>query len=168
MGNKYKDNNIITPQVNLIKELVRYDQTSANLNWTMKYVGVTRVDNTQNKYSSAKLIFTATSSGSFKAAANVSGTTAAEINLVVSKVDATVTIGGTFERVWTQGMTYGTETSVPPGKIGEIYAYIPGTASKGYAIYKVTDDYGYSFYEQKACGANVPAENSWNMVVKIY
>lgn len=158
---------VVTPQ-SLLPVLVRYDQNSATLDWEEKYVGVTRVDNSDNLYTSAKLIFMATESDSWEYAGTTSLETSAELELILSKVQATVTVSGTASRSWTKGYTYGTETEVPPGKIGTVTAYIPGTSSSGYAVYKVYNTYDDTyFYDYRARGAIIPAKNAWNMKVKI-
>lgn len=151
-----------------IEQLVRYDQTKSPIDYKKKYVGQHRVDNSDNKYTSAKLIFTASSGGSWEVSGSTSLETKAELNLIVSKVDATVTVGGAVSRSWSKGYEYGTEVEVPKGKIGTATAYIPGTSSAGNAVYKLThDSTGETFYENRARGAIVPAKNSWNIVISI-
>jgi len=161
-------NSTIRPMGLFMYNLDHYDQDSAVVNWTQKYVGATRVDNSGNNYTSADLIFTATNSDTTTATATASGETQAELNLIVTKVDATVTIGGSYSRSWMEGYTYGTKSSVPPNQIGTVTAYIPGTSSLGSAVYKVTNtsDSTY-FYENRARGATVPAKNMWNLIVQI-
>lgn len=159
----------VTPLSVTYKVLDHYDQNSAVIDYKKKYVGTSRLDNTANPYTSATLIFEASSSGSWSASATVTGETSAELNLIVTKVDATVSVGGTTSRTWTSGYKYGSSLTVPPGRIGEIAAYIPGTSSNGYAVYKVYDlDSGnYVGTESYPRGAIVPAENFWNMVTKV-
>lgn len=159
----------VTPLSITYKVLDHYDQNSAVVDYKKKYVGTSRLDNTANPYTSATLTFQASSSGSWAASATVTGETSAELNLIVTKVDATISVGGTNTRTWTSGYTYGSSLTVPPGRIGEIAAYIPGTSSNGYAVYKVYDlDSGnYVGTQSYPRGAIVPAENFWNMVTKV-
>ena len=152
----------------IYSQLVRYDQSSAIVDWKKKYVGVTRVDNSGNLYTGASLQFKATSSSSWEVEASGSLETEAELNLMVTKVKGTVTVGGAVRRSWTSGYEYGTESEVPPKTIGRVTAYIPGTTTKGNAVYKMTNDgTGETWYEYRARGAVVPADNAWNMVVQI-
>jgi hypothetical protein len=145
-----------------------YSETSSIVNYKLKYVGVTRVDNSGNKYSSASLIYTATVSSSW----SISGTTGAEVQAeltaIVAKVKVSSSVSGTASRSWSKGTTYGTSTTVPAGKIGKVEAYIPGTTSKGNAVYKVynTSDSTY-YYENRSRGAVVPSSSGWNFVVTV-
>lgn len=137
-----------------------YTQSTTAINYKGKYVGFTRVDNSKNLYGAASLEFTATDSGSITIEATASFETATELNLVLAKVQGTVTVGGSYSRAWEKSHQYGTTASVPKGKIGKVTAYIPTTKSTGSFHY-------YSTGTNSAGGAIVPSQNSWNFVVEI-
>ena len=148
--------------------LDHYSETSESLNWTQKYVGVTRVDNSGNQYTGASIIFTATSTDSWSASGTYGTEVSAEMDLIVAKVNVTSSLQATVTRSWTNGTQYGTSTTVPAKTIGKITAYIPGTSSSGYACYKVynTSDSSY-YWNNIPKGAIVPANNAWNLVITI-
>lgn len=157
---------IVTPD-SLMPVFDHYSENSETLNWKQEYVGVTRVDNSKSS-APADIIFQAVSSGSFSISGTVGVETSTELNAILNKVKVTASISGTSSRSWSTGSTYGTKSVVPAGKIGKITAYIPGTASNGYAVYKVynTTDDTY-FIDNRPRGAIVPAQNAWNFVVEI-
>jgi len=109
-------------------------------------------------------------SSSWSASGTVSGTTSSELNLMVAKVDAEITVGGTLSRSWTSGVQYGASASVPAHKIYAFSGYIPGTTTNGYAVYKLINDgdgtiIDYLYYPR---GAIVPCENAWTIDVSEY
>ena len=118
--------------------------------------------------SSATLIFTADITSTFELSGTTGFEVSAEKQAILAKVQGTASISGTASRSWNKGTKYGTESTVPAGKIGKITAYIPATTSKGDAVYKVynTSTSGY-YYENRSRGAIVPAKNAWNFVVEI-
>lgn len=158
---------VITPNI-VVYQFDHYSESTHSISWTMEYVGTLRVDNSANKYTSATMIFTASDSGSWSAAITYGTTIGAEVDAVVATVKAEVSISGTLTRTWTVNHEYGTSTEVPPGKIGTIKAYIPGTSSKGTAYYRRydTEQSGYTIVLW-GLGGYVPAYNSWNMVISI-
>lgn len=160
---KYNSTGEIQPMW-LYEQLVRYDQTSAYIDWEQKSLGVFRVDNKSNS-SPATATYKATTSGTTTASGTVTGTAGTELNLMIAKVDATVSIGGTLSRSWTQGYEYGVSQTIKPGMVGYLYGYIPGTTTNGYAVYAVIQDstgeiVDYKYYPR---GAKVPSENSFNV-----
>ncbi|MEA4902926.1 hypothetical protein [Desulfitobacterium sp.] len=146
------------------EELLRYDQSSAYIDWEQTPVGVFRVDN-KGSSSPATATFKALTSDSTTASGTVTGTTSGELNLMVTKVDATVSIGGTYSRSWTQGYEYGATQTIKAGMVGYLYGYIPGTTTNGYAVYGVIQDstgqiIDYNYYPR---GAKVPSNKSFNV-----
>lgn len=146
------------------KELVRYDQTGYYINPEQKYVGIFIVDNRENLYSPASMTYEAEYSDSWGIEGNLAVGGSAEKNLVVAKVNATVTLGGSINRSWTKGTKYGTSTSVPAKMRGAAIAYIPGVSSNGKMVYKVTtDSTGEVRYVNEPVGAVVPSKSAWNV-----
>ncbi len=165
--NAKKKKSDISPQA-LMPVLIRYDQDSARINYEAEYVGFTRVDNSKNLFTPASIIFIADDTDSFSASTSATYETGLELDAIVAKVQATVTIGGTVKREWTAGHSYGAESSVPPREIGRITAYIPGTYSAGTLVYKVYNTYDDSYFiDYVDIGATVPANHAWNLKVEI-
>lgn len=151
-----------------IRTLHRYDQTRATVDYKKKYVGSVRLDNTNNAYTEGSITFEASVSDSWSVTVSGSASGSAEKNLVVAKVNATVTIGGSYTRSWSKGTKYGSALKVPPRKVGSITAYIPGVSSNGQMVYKMTNDStGDVRYENVALGAVVPSRNDWNFVTSV-
>ncbi len=157
----------ISPMLLYMYTFDHYSENSETLNWKQKYVGVTRVDNS-GSVSPTTLTFIASTTNSW----SISGTTGSEVtielNAIKAKVAATSQFSATGSRSWETGFSYGVSTTVPPHMIGKVTAYIPGTSSSGYAVYKVTNTSNNTYwYENRARGAIVPAQNAWNIVSQI-
>ncbi len=166
---QHKENaeGIIVPMLLYMYTFDHYSETSSNLDWQKQYVGVTRIDNSKS-ISPTTLTFTASASGSFGISGTTGLETSAEKDAIVAKVKISSSVSGTASRSWTAQTTYGTATTVPAKTIGKVTAYIPGTASNGYAVYKVTNTSNSDWWWQdRERGAIVPAQNAWNMIVEI-
>ena len=162
-NNQDNDAPTIKPRAEL-KTFLRYDQKSTSRDNKAKYVGSARVDN-RNGSQSATISFTATNSGTWTVgvSGNLSGKT--EINAVVAKVDATVSIGGTVSRSWSSGRTYGSSSTVPAGSVLTLEAYMVGTYTSGDLVYSVYDTYdGKTYTYRYPVGTAVPSKNDWNFV----
>lgn len=144
-----------------------YDQKSKVTDYKAKYVGSVTVDNSDYPREST-ILFTASNSGTWSVGTsiNLSGTT--EINAVVAKVNVTADIGGTVSRSWSNGRQYGTSSTVAPGDIAQLKAYMTGTYTSGDLVYDVYDSYGGITYEGRyPIGTVVPSKNDWNFVYSI-
>lgn len=149
------------------RRFLYYDQKSKVTDYKAKYIGSARVDNRNNTQPST-ITFSATNSGTWTVGSSVNLSGKTEINAVVAKVDATVSIGGTVSRSWSSGRTYGTSSVVPARKIGKLEAYMTGTYSGGDLVYDVYDSYGGTTYIGRyPIGTVVPSKNDWNFVYTV-
>lgn len=148
----------------IFRTLVRYDQSSAIVDLEKKYVGIFIVDNRSNQFASASMTYEADSSDTFGVEATTGISVSAEKDLVVAKVNGTVSVGATASRSWTRGTKYGASTTVPAKTLGAAKAFIPGTSTKGQMVYKLTtDSTGEVRYEYVPVGAVVPSKSAWNI-----
>ncbi len=150
------------------KELVRYDQSTANVNYKYKFVNRVIGDNRSNLYTPLEIWFEAEKSGTFTLEGNVSVEATAEKELVVAKVSGTVSVGASMSRSWTAGSKYGAKTTIPAKVRGAVTGYIPGTSTNGQLVYKITTDSTNEVrYEYKPVGGVVPSKAEWNIVPEI-
>lgn len=156
------NNSIITPQL-FMETFVRYDPSANTIDWEKYYVGVYRQD---NRYSSvpATMQFISTNSGTVTGTLTSSFSAGVEIDVAIATVSANVGQSISISRSWSSSTSYGSTISVPAGKVGYIYAYIPGVTTSGSKVYKVTNT-GYDdvFYINKpVSNAQAPLANAWN------
>lgn len=131
-------------------------------------IGKIRVDNTANKYESASLVFVTENSSScemtYSAAMEVGG----ELQAIFGK--ASIKFGGEIARKvsWVRGTSVSTTSSVPPGEIGSVTAYVIGIYSAGTATYRMINTTTDEVWEENVgVGALIPTTNEWNLVVEI-
>jgi len=148
----------------IIRTLARYDQSSAIVDLEKKYVGIFIVDNRSNLYGSATMTYEADTTDTFGVEATTGISASAEKDLVVAKVNGTVSVGAAASRGWNKGTKYGASTTVPAKTLGAAKAFIPGTSTKGQMVYKLTtDSTGEVRYEYVPAGAVVPSKSAWNI-----
>ncbi|GEM_PF-3538452 len=155
------DNEII-PMI-LLETFERYDQSSYFINWEYRETGVARLDNRAG-VNPAKLEYRQTTSGSTTASFSGAASGSAEVqNAIVAKLNATVGFTVGLSRTWSSSTTVASEMLVPAGKVGYIYAYVPGASSSGTAVYKVYNTHDSSFfYTYRAAGGLTPSTTRWN------
>lgn len=156
------NNSIVTPQL-FMETFVRYDPSANSINWEKYYVGVYRHDN-RNSSVPTTIQFVTTTSGTVTGTLTSSFSAGVEINAAVATVSANIGQSISASRSWSSGTTVGATVSIPSGKVGYIYAYIPGATTSGSKVYKVTNT-GYDdvFYINKpVSNAEAPLSNSWN------
>ncbi len=154
--------NEITPMM-LLETFERYDQSSYSVNWEYKETGVARLDNRAG-VNPAKLEYRQTTSGSTTASFSGAASTSAEVrNAIIGKLNATIEFTVGLSRTWSSSTTVASEMWVPAGKVGYIYAYVPGASSSGTAVYKVYNTYDNTyFYSYRAAGGLTPSTTRWN------
>ena len=142
--------------------------------YTYKYdselfkIGFVRVDNSHNSSEPADLTFTVQNSGSCSTTITSGYAIGGELDAIYYK--ATLEFSGEVANQvsWSRGMSVGTSTSVPPGQIGKITAYVVGIYSGGTATYAVENTATNQMrYEYVGIGALIPTTNAWNLVVEI-
>lgn len=140
-----------------------YDYTNSRFR-----IGSVRVDNSGNKTSSASLQFTVKNSGSCSTTVTSGMTYGGEVQAIYAK--ASLEFSGSVAATvsWSSGTDVGTASSVPPGQIGKITAYVVGLYSQGTATYTLlntsTDEIRY---DSVGIGAIIPTTQAWNLVVEI-
>lgn len=163
----YQDPNIPMPRV-LYPVLTSYTQSKKTIDNEAFYSGTCSGDNRQSSVP-LNLTYESNTTGTARVSATVTATASTDFNLIVSKVNATVSIGGTMERSWTKGKRYGAAVSIPARKQGQLTAYIPGTFSSGTGHYKVYNSSDSSYFtDTKGIGAKVPSKNSWHIKSKVW
>lgn len=131
-------------------------------------IGKIRVDNSDNKYSPADLVFTVEKSSSCSVEVSIYGEVGGEAGVIFAKAEAKFGGEVAFNVSWTKGTSVSTNTQVPPGKIGSVTGYVIGIYSQGTAVYRMintsTDE---TWDETVGLGALIPTTNDWNLVVEI-
>ena len=131
-------------------------------------IGMVRVDNSGNHTTPAALVFAVDQSGSCSVTLTLGASLGGEVNAIFSK--AQLTFGGEVasQVSWSQGTRVETNSSVPPGQIGRVTAYVVGIYSAGTTTYTVlnttTDEL---WYDSVGIGVLIPTTNEWNLVVEI-
>lgn len=131
-------------------------------------IGMVRVDNSKNNYTSASLVFTVERSGSCSSTVTVGTTVGGEIDAIYAKAKVEFSGEVANQVTWSAGTRVETGSSVPPGQKGKVTAYVVGVYSGGTAKYIIENLATNSVtYEQVGIGALIPCTREWNLVVEI-
>lgn len=156
-----------TPRM-LVWDVQSYNQDSYTYDWTYQDIGVNRVDNTDNLYTEAELYVELSETCEVGTTLMTGTLIGGEVEMVVAKVKAEVTATASSTVSRAKGTIFGSNTKVPPGKIGIMYVYVPAVYSQGTMTYTILDTSNDSIWtESRGIGMKIPFDNGLNTDIDI-